>query len=32
VYNKILKDGTGDAAAIRTKLMNPANWYLPFNW
>ena len=32
VYNKILKDGTGDAAAARAKLMNPANWYLPFTW
>ncbi len=32
IYNKILKDGSGNAAAARTKLMNPANWYLPFNW
>ncbi len=32
IYNKLLKDGTGDAAAVRAKLMNPANWYLPFNW
>ncbi|MGB3007615.1 MAG: RagB/SusD family protein [Chitinophagaceae bacterium] len=32
VYNKILKDGTGNAAAVRAKLMDPANWYLPFNW
>jgi tetratricopeptide (TPR) repeat protein len=32
IYNKVLKDGTGNAAAVRTKLMNPANWYLPFNW
>lgn len=32
IYNKILKDGSGNAAAVRTKLMNPANWYLPFNW
>ena len=32
IYNKILKDGTGNAAAVRTKLMDPANWYLPFNW
>lgn len=32
VYNKLLKDGSGNAAAARTKLMNPANWYLPFNW
>lgn len=32
VYNKILKDGSGNAAAARAKLMDPANWYLPFNW
>jgi len=32
IYNKVLKDGTGNATAVRTKLMNPANWYLPFNW
>lgn len=32
IYNKVLKDGNGDAAAVRAKLMNPANWYLPFNW
>jgi hypothetical protein len=32
VYNKILKDGSGNAGAARAKLMDPANWYLPFNW
>ncbi len=32
IYNKLQKDGNGNAAAVRTKLMNPANWYLPFNW
>jgi len=32
IYSKLLKDGTPNAAAIRTKLMTPANWYLPFNW
>lgn len=32
VYNKILKDGSGNAATARAKLMDPANWYLPFNW
>lgn len=32
IYNKLLKDGSGPAAAVRTKLMDPANWYLPFNW
>ncbi len=32
VYNKLLKDGNGNAAAVRSKLMDPKNWYLPFNW
>ena len=32
VYSKLLKDGVGNAAAVRTKLMTPANWYLPFTW
>lgn len=32
IYNKLLKDGTGNAAAVRAKLLTPANWYLPFNW
>lgn len=32
IYNKLSKDGDPNAAAVRTKLMNPANWYLPFNW
>ncbi len=32
IYDKILKDGTGNAASIRTKLMNKQNWYLPFKW
>ena len=32
VYNKILKDGSGNAGAARAKLMDPANWYLPFSW
>lgn len=32
VYNKLLKDGNGNAAAVRSKLMDPQNWYLPFNW
>lgn len=30
IYNKLLKDGVGNAAAIRVKLMNKDNWYLPF--
>jgi starch-binding outer membrane protein, SusD/RagB family len=32
VYNKLLKGGNGNAAAVRTKLMDPQNWYLPFSW
>ncbi len=32
VYEKLLKAGDPNAAAARTKLMNPANWYLPFDW
>ena len=32
IYSKLLKDGTPNAGAIRTKLMTPANWYLPFTW
>jgi hypothetical protein len=32
IYQKLLKDGNPNAAAIRTKLMTPANWYLPFDW
>jgi len=32
IYAKLLKDGSGNASAIRTKLMDPNNWYLPFNW
>ncbi len=32
VYQKLLKAGDPNASATRTKLMNPANWYLPFDW
>ncbi|KAI9459594.1 RagB/SusD family protein [Russula earlei] len=32
VYAKLSKDGNPNAAAVRTRLMNPANWYLPFKW
>lgn len=31
IYDKLRKDGVGDAAAIRAKLMNKENWYLPFS-
>ncbi|MGI4020995.1 MAG: RagB/SusD family nutrient uptake outer membrane protein [Janthinobacterium lividum] len=30
VYQKLLRDNVPEAAAVRTKLLNPANWYLPF--
>ncbi|RZK60267.1 MAG: RagB/SusD family nutrient uptake outer membrane protein [Pedobacter sp.] len=32
VYQKLLKAGDPNASAARAKLMNPANWYLPFDW
>lgn len=30
VYAKLLKDGVPNAAAVRSKLMDKNNWYLPF--
>ena len=30
VYNKLLKAGNPQAAAVRAKLMTVSNWYLPF--
>ncbi len=30
VYAKLLKDGVPNAAAVRAKLMDKNNWYLPF--
>lgn len=32
IYEKLNKDGDANASAVRSKLMNPNNWYLPFNW
>lgn len=32
IYAKLNKDGNPNAAAVQSKLMNPTNWYLPFNW
>ena len=32
IYNKLNKDGNPQAAAVRAKLMDPNNWYLPFKW
>jgi hypothetical protein len=30
VYQKLLRDNVPEAAAVRAKLMTPANWFLPF--
>ncbi len=30
IYQKLLKDGVGNASEVRAKLMNKENWYLPF--
>ncbi|MFC4400062.1 RagB/SusD family protein [Mariniflexile soesokkakense] len=32
IYDKLVKEGNPKADEVRTKLMNTANWYLPFNW
>lgn len=32
IYQKLLKSGSPYATEARAKLMNPANWYLPFKW
>ncbi|KLT67412.1 RagB/SusD family nutrient uptake outer membrane protein [Pedobacter sp. BMA] len=32
IYQKLLKAGNPNASAVREKLMDPANWYLPFDW
>jgi hypothetical protein len=32
VYDKLSKEGNSNASAVRSKLMNTSNWYLPFNW
>ncbi|MCM4157235.1 RagB/SusD family nutrient uptake outer membrane protein [Gramella sp. AN32] len=32
VYEKLQKEGDSRASEVRSKLMNPDNWYLPFNW
>lgn len=32
IYDKLNKEGNPDATAVRSKLMNVSNWYLPFNW
>jgi len=32
VYEKLREEGSPNASAVRSKLMNPENWYLPFEW
>lgn len=32
VYQKLFRDNNPAAATVRAKLLNTANWYLPFNW
>ena len=32
VYEKLNKEGNANADAVRSKLLNVSNWYLPFNW
>ncbi|MCX2679823.1 RagB/SusD family nutrient uptake outer membrane protein [Galbibacter sp. EGI 63066] len=32
IYQKLSREGNSNASAVRSKLMNPENWYLPFEW
>ena len=32
IYEKLNKEGNAKADEVRSKLMNPNNWYLPFKW
>jgi hypothetical protein len=32
IHQKLVKSGNPNAASVRQKLMDPANWYLPFEW
>ncbi|SHG46874.1 SusD family protein [Flavobacterium fluvii] len=32
VYEKLSKEGNSNAGAVRSKLLNVNNWYLPFDW
>lgn len=32
IYQKLLKAGNPNASLTRQKLMDPVNWYLPFDW
>lgn len=32
IYNKLVSENNPQASAVRTRLMTPSNWYLPFKW
>lgn len=32
IYDKLSEEGNPEADNVKAKLMNPNNWYLPFNW
>ncbi len=32
IYYKLSKDGNSKASEVRSRLMNPNNWYIPFVW
>jgi len=32
IYNKLVAENNPNATAVRNKLMNPENWWLPFKW
>ncbi|MGJ7030105.1 RagB/SusD family nutrient uptake outer membrane protein [Niabella hirudinis] len=32
IYAKLVKQNNPNAAAVKAKLLNPDNWYLPFKW
>jgi hypothetical protein len=32
IFDKLSKEGNPNAAAVRAKLLNVNNWYLPFIW
>lgn len=32
VYNKLKSEGVPEAEAVRARLMNKDNWYLPVKW
>lgn len=32
IFDKLQREGNPEADNVKAKLMNPNNWYLPFNW